>query len=513
MGKAVEIRGSLLAGNAALNLLGQTLPLLVGVITIPYVIRGLGTERFGILSIAWVLLGYFSIVDLGLGRAMAKFVAEYLGRNELDKIPGLIWTSLGLQFLLGVGGGAFIAAMSPTLVEKILKTPHHLIVETKWAFLVLALSLPVVLASGALRGVLEAAQRFDLVFYVRVPASTSVFLLPAISVRFGILLPGILGLLLLAKLLSGFVYLLLCFKLFPKLRHAISFRPELLRSLVTYGGWVTVSNSISPLMVYMDRFLIGSIVSLAAVAYYSAPFDMVARLCFFPESLVATLFPAFSSLDAEGNKIRLEEVYARAIKFLLIIFEPGLLLVMIFSHDILRLWLGGDFAQKSTAVLQILAVGVSINGLAFVPYCLLQGINRPDLTAKFHLLELPISATLMWFLVGRMGIAGAALAWTLRVGLDAVLLFGASWRLRLVSFRGIREIGLFQIIKPLFLLVLLLMLTVFAISPIVPRALLSVLLVSLFALFAWRYLLDCRERLVLRSLAAKLSPVPKTAKS
>jgi O-antigen/teichoic acid export membrane protein len=68
----------LLAKNSVLNLLGQVLPMLVGVVTVPRIVRGLGTDGYGILSIAFMVLGYFSIFDLGLSRATVKFVAEHL---------------------------------------------------------------------------------------------------------------------------------------------------------------------------------------------------------------------------------------------------------------------------------------------------------------------------------------------------------------------------------------------------------------------------------------------------
>lgn len=70
----MEIRGSLMARNTFLNFIGQAVPLLVGVITIPFIIRGLGTDRFGLLSLAWIVLGYFAIFDLGLGRTTTKFI-------------------------------------------------------------------------------------------------------------------------------------------------------------------------------------------------------------------------------------------------------------------------------------------------------------------------------------------------------------------------------------------------------------------------------------------------------
>jgi O-antigen/teichoic acid export membrane protein len=71
MNKPLEIKGSLLARNTLFNLIGQGLPLVVAVVTIPFIIQGLGIDRFGLLSLAWVVLGYFAIFDSGL--AIGKF--------------------------------------------------------------------------------------------------------------------------------------------------------------------------------------------------------------------------------------------------------------------------------------------------------------------------------------------------------------------------------------------------------------------------------------------------------
>ncbi|HLJ29909.1 MAG TPA: hypothetical protein VKY85_24590 [Candidatus Angelobacter sp.] len=57
--------GRFLARNTIWNLLGQLLPMAVAVVAIPPVIRGLGIPRFGVLSLAWIVIGYFSLFDLG----------------------------------------------------------------------------------------------------------------------------------------------------------------------------------------------------------------------------------------------------------------------------------------------------------------------------------------------------------------------------------------------------------------------------------------------------------------
>jgi O-antigen/teichoic acid export membrane protein len=504
-GNMLRIGGRFLARNTALNFIGQAVPLLVGVATIPYVIRGLDTERFGVLSIAWVLLGYLGVFDLGLGRATTKFVAECLGRGEIGRLPGWIWSSLAFQILFGIGGAALVGALTPFVVERVLKIPPSLLGETKTTFFILAASLPVVLAANAVRGVLEAAQRFDLVNYVKVPCNVSVFLIPAIAVPFGIRLPGIVSLLVLARLSAGTVYLVLCCRVFPVLRGSLSFNSKLLRPLAAYGGWVTVANVVGSFLVYSDRFMIGTLLSVAAVTYYTAPYEAIARLSIISSSLAATLFPAFTSIGASvENRMGLGKVYARSVKWLLLTMGPLMALVVAFAAPILRLWLGADFARQSTLVLQILAVGVLINSLAFVPFSLLQALNRPDVTAKFYLVEFPLYGVLLWVLISHLGIAGAALAWTLRGAVDAGLLFGACRRLQFVSPSVLGENGLWRSIAGVCAFAVPLLLTRLTGATLLTQAALAVLLVLLFGVGAWSFVLDIGDRKFLTSAAGQV---------
>ena len=111
------------------------------------------------------------------------------------------------------------------------------------------------------------------------------------------------------------------------------------------------------------------------------------------------LFPAFSTLNGSGDKKKLGELFMRSIKYILLISGIISLIVILFAKNILLLWLGNSFAEHSVLVLQILSAGVLINSIAHVPYNLIQGIGRPDLTAKFHLIELPFYIFIAWFLI------------------------------------------------------------------------------------------------------------------
>lgn len=441
----LRISGSLLARNTLLNFIGQAVPLLVGVVTIPFIVRGLGTERFGLLSLTWVILGYFSIFDLGLGRATTKFVAEALGKGESGRVPRLVWTAVTAQAILGFLGAVILLAVTPLLVERILNIPSNLLGEAKAMFHLLAFAVPVVLISGSFRGVLEAAQRFELVNAVKVPSNTLTFLLPLVGLFLGFRLPGIVALMMVARFGELTAFAALDFHIFRHLCKP-SFSFTLFPHLLGYGSWIMVNTIINPILTYLDRFLIGSFLSMAAVAHYSAPYEVVTRLRIIPASLSMTLFSAFSFLEGIEDRERLGTFFARSIKYILLSLGPIIVMLILFAEQIMQVWLGPDFARESAEVLQILALGVLLNSLAYIPSALLSGAGRPDIPAKIHLLELPFYAALTWAFVRRWGIEGAAGAWALRVVVDACLLFLCSFRTyrlpaRLLAINGIPLAG------------------------------------------------------------------------
>lgn len=494
MTHAAPARGPLLARNAILNLIGQGMPLAVAVATMPLVVHALGPDRYGILSMAWVVLGYFGMFDIGLGRAATRFVANALGTGSEEKIPIIAWTAVLAQAGLGVLGAAILAGITPLLVTKIFHIPGGLLDEARSSFYLLALSLPAVLISGSLRGVLEAAQRFDLVNAAAAPLSSANFLLPLVGVAVGWRLPGIVGLLVGSRILGLTVFYVLCVRVFPSLRQFPRFHASEARVLLRFGGWVTVSSVVGPILVYLDRFMIGALLTIAAVAYYAAPYEAVTRLLIVPASIVATLFPAFSSVENGGQTEALTRLLVGSTKYLLLALGPAVVILLAFSRDILWGWLGPDFARNSAAALQILAVGVLANSVAMVPFALIQGLARPDVTAKIHLVELPLQLILAWVLVRRWGITGGALAWSLRTTVDALLLFIAAARVASIPTRSLFDLRVRQLLTLVGVLGGLAAASAVLVQERALRALLVAFLLVVATVVAWRHLLDDGDR-------------------
>ncbi len=420
-------RGRLLARNTLFNLIGQGLPMVVALFAIPLLIRGLGTDRFGVLTLAWMVIGYFSLFDLGLGRAMTQLVAKKLGEERTNDIPPFMWTALFMMTVMGGVGTLVLSSLSPWLVQSVLKVPKELQAETVKVFYTLALSLPLVISVSGLRGFLEAHQRFDLINIINVVMGAYTFLAPLAVLPFSHHLLPIVMMLLIGRGIACLTYFCLCLRLFPSLRRQIVVKWPLLLPLFSFGGWMTVTNIIGPLMTYLDRFLIGGFISMSAVAFYATPYEVATKLWLIPRATVAVLFPAFST-SFQQNPSQTAELFQRSVKYLFMVMFPLVLTIITLAPEMLHLWLGPEFAAKSTVVLQLLVAGVFLNGLCFIPLSMIQGMGRPDITAKLHLVELPFYLLAIWWFIITFGIEGAALAWTLRVAIDGAILFYLVYR-------------------------------------------------------------------------------------
>jgi O-antigen/teichoic acid export membrane protein len=413
--------GRLLARNILWNLIGGGTPLIVAVFSIPVLIHSLGKDRFGILALAWALIGYASLFDIGLGRALTQLVAQKLGMGQEHEVPSLVWTSLLLMLMLGLIGALLMALVSPWLVRHVLKIPEALQSEALHAFFLLALSVPVVIFAAGLRGLLEAHQRFKLLTALRLPLGVFTFAGPLLVLPFSRSLVPVVAVLVASRFVICLALLWTCFSLVPELRRRIAWHRPSAAPLLKFGGWMTVTNIVGPLMLTFDRFIIGAMISVAAVTYYATPYEMITKFLLIPTGVVTVMFPAFSAsfVNAPGRAALL---YGRSLKYILLAIFPITLLTVALAQNGLALWLGVDFAQHSTRVVQWLAVGVLANSIAFVPFTFVQGVGRPDLTAKLHLLELPVYFTLLFLLIRAYGIEGAAIAWAFRTILDALAL-------------------------------------------------------------------------------------------
>lgn len=486
-----------LAKNTLINIAGFGLPLVVGLATIPMIVRGFGVERFGLLTLAWALIGYFSLFDLGISRAITQSLAARINSVSERDASLLAWTGLSLMLVVALFGAIAVACLTPWLVSSVLNMPEAILEEAIDAFMLLSIAIPFVVVTAGLSGVLSALQRFDLINALRIPLGMMIFLVPLGVLPYSQSMADVCAGLLLVRIAFFIFHVMACFRAFPPLsRHKGIARQEI-KGLLKFGGWMTVTNIVGPLMIYMDRFIIGSVLTMSAVAYYVTPYEMVTRLWAIPAALVAVLFPAFAAARSEAPT-QVGVLYSMGARAILALLTPLILVLVVFAEDGLRFWLGDDFAQRSTAILQWLAIGVFINSYAQIPFAFIQGVGRADITAKLHLFELPIYLVVLYAMVHEYGIAGVAIAWVLRILFDAALMTIVAHRLNAEIALASKEIYL------IFALPLVLFCIGMMLGNPLERLMFAGFATTLFCLVGYNFILTRDEKNAVRRVARRI---------
>jgi O-antigen/teichoic acid export membrane protein len=346
-----------------------------------------------------------------------------------------------------------------------------------------------------LRGTLEAQNRFLAINLVQVPLGILNYLIPMIISERDPNISLIVNYLIGIRITSWLVFLIIVGRLFPGGLKAPRFRATQLRELLSFGGWITASNIFTPLMGYADRLLVGSMLTTAAVAYYSTPYEMVLKLWIIPNAIISALFPTLASLGND-RKEKLNELLSGGAKLVFFVMFPIGFLLSTFSQEVLTLWLDATFARESWRILWWFGMAIIINSVGFAPSAFLQSRDRPDIPAKLVMIALPIYITVLLILLNNVGVEGAAITWLMRTSIEVTLLFYFSFKVmgRKISLRP-RHI--FLVILPFGVFFTAVSLKILSL-----KIGFSLLVTVGFVLISWRQMLNQRERDWIVSLAA-----------
>jgi O-antigen/teichoic acid export membrane protein len=193
------------------------------------------------------------------------------------------------------------------------------------------------------------------------------------------------------------------------------------------GAWMTASSIVGAVLAVADRFALGVTTSIAAVAFYATPQELVARLTVLPMAVSGILFPALSASAARSGPDT-RALFVRGLWLTLCLLGPLAATAAALAPEWLTAWLGPDFGSASTRVVQWSSLAVLLQSLAVTPLSLLQASGHTRLAGTIHLIELPLSIAAFWAGAVLAGIEGVAFVLAVRAGVDLAILLLASSR-------------------------------------------------------------------------------------
>jgi O-antigen/teichoic acid export membrane protein len=329
----------------------------------------------------------------------------------------LFWTSAYLTTGLAIVAAIVFYPIASVLISHmdVTASVRAELVQTIW---LLVLAVPLGMVQSLFSGTLEGRRAFGPLNATAIGGNLLTATLPLLCAwTFGPNLPFLVGATLGGRFLTLALQFGACLKIVPLSRPLPGRRDEV-AELIRFGGWVTVSGVISPLLVSFDRFAVGAVLGGASVGFYVIGFNLVSQLQSVPSALARAMFPRFAELSAEES----HKKAGSAFLVLLAVLTPMTVLAMLLVLPFLNLWLGEQVGSITGPITVVLLLGFWANSLAFLNFSRIQAMNRPDLTAKTHLLEVVPYVLLLWFALREWGLTGAAIAWTARVVVDFLIL-------------------------------------------------------------------------------------------
>lgn len=408
--------------DIAWNFLSIVIPAVLTFPVFAWIARLVGVEIFGIYTLSFAIVGYASIFDLGFSRALIREVA--INKNDSQIVMRFVNTATALTTLLGVLACAILFVISEYLIEFI-NVSKVVWLDSVQGMMILSLCLPLLLVSNVWLAYFEGLEKFKELSYFKIITSTFTITLPLVVALYHASFVG----LILGLLLARFLTVILTW-LWIKRYIDIKFEIDRVyaKQLFGFGGWLTVSSIIGPVMVYFDRFILSSLIGAKQVAFYTVPSELVVRMVSLPSAVSRPLFPKFSSNI--GDKERL---------FSLSVFIIGIsafavaLPIFIFAEPILVLWMGQSFVGEPKWVLRILLIGFIVNSVAQIPFSYLQAHGLSKQTAMLHAIEIIPYLLFLYIFIKSFGLIGAATAWSIRSIVDFMLLIFLVKRYQRVS--------------------------------------------------------------------------------
>jgi O-antigen/teichoic acid export membrane protein len=403
-----------------LNIAGKFLPMIAAIAGIPILINQLGTELFGILIIIWVIVGYSSLLDLGLPRGIIKVLSDYESRPEADR-ASVVSTSLTLMFLTGLAAALVFVLIAEPLVAQWLTIEVALQPDAKRSIFVIAASYPVLITLSGFRAVLESHQQFYVINKLNIAYGVLNYLLPAALAWFYPSLVLVVAATVLIRTLNVLHLSVYTSRLFLGSRLHFGIGKMEIRPLFSFSKWIILATVFAMLTAVADRFMIGSMVSMTATTFYSTPLEMLMKLEVIPMAFIAVLFPAFTLATARQQQ-GTEHIYNLAIKIMAIMFAALSYFLILGSDLLLTLWLGEEFASNAAGVFRVLSIGLYVLSIVYIAQTLVQGVGRPELSVLVYTILMVVGLPLTYYLISVFDIEGAAYARVFRIAFELIMI-------------------------------------------------------------------------------------------
>ena len=371
-------------------------------------LKSLASKGYGIYALLTSLVGYYGLLDLGLGQGVIKFVSEYSAKKDLQGIGKSINTALCVQILLGFCGSVILVLFATPLLH-LLKVSPAFWNDALAGLYACTVGFFLTMISGTLSSALMGLQRYDLTSKVNIIMNIVLTAAITILALMGYRLKEVVYMTVFCSAITLCIFYFIVKNELPEWKlSTFAFERAFFRKMFNFSGYMFVSKVSGLFNNYIVRFIISAILGPAVLTFFVVPMKVITALGGFMNNIASVFFPFASELKAVDQRERLRNVYIKASKYIVTFAFPAYLLFFFFSKEILKMWMGADFAEQGWKVMGILSAAYFLSAFTMVPANITFGLGHSRVIAFFSTLVLFLGIAFVAPLAIHFGIIGAA---------------------------------------------------------------------------------------------------------
>ena len=393
--------------NAWSNLLGAAVPALVALATVPLVVAGLGEAGYGVYALVTAIVGYFAVIDINVTAGSVKFISAQHARGEHEQVAETLCFGLAVYGAIGALGALGLHACAELFVTRVFTVSAGLANEAIACLRLAALGFLLGQLQSYLHSVPQALMRFDVSSRLEILFGTLVPLLTVAVLLLGGGLFEVIGL----RVAASGAHCLVLWRRVGQLLPGLGWRwpgRQLRGGILGFSAYSFLSRFATLSYAHGDKLIIGSLVGVTGLAYFSVAATLANRVLGLTFRLSGVFFPAASALAAGGELARLERAYLKATRYVVYLNAAMLVLLAVFAHSLLAWWMGAAFADGGATVLAVMALSQFIDSLTSLPSLVNDGMGHPRLSGLFAVARALVGLAIVYAGVARWGIDGAA---------------------------------------------------------------------------------------------------------
>lgn len=402
--------------NIIANFAGGAWASIITLAFVPFFIKLIGVESYGLIGIFTSLTALLVVFDMGLSSTLNRELSRLSIINDSNQeARDLVRTFEVVYWGVGIFIGLMIVFLAPFIAQHWLN-PQGISVNTvKTALILMGFSVACQWPSSLYSGGLMGLQRQVLLNAVKVVL---------VSLQYGgavlilwLVSPTILTFFawqLFISLLNTVVLTICLWKNLPGSGLKANFSSWLLKKNWRFAAGITGISALVTILTQLDKIILSKMLTLEFFGYYTLAFSVANILSQLVSPISLALFPKFSQIVAGGEGRNISSLYHKGCQLVSIIIFPVGVTMAFFSKEILSIWLRDPVTVANTHILlSLLIIGTAINTLMMLPYALQLSYGLTKLIFLQNAVSLALLVPLMIWMVNHYGPIGAAVVWVI----------------------------------------------------------------------------------------------------